>query len=104
MELRAIRNNILVTNMNFHERKTASGIVLLGDDQKMSGVRPRWAKVIAVGPEQNDIQVGQYVLIEHGRWTRGVDFEGEVVRRVDNDDILLISDEEQYDDTLGQSD
>ena len=71
---------------------------------KNSGIRPRWAKVYAVGPEQKDIQVGQYILISHGRWTRGIkiqDIEGvKTIRKVDNNDILLISDEPVLDETL----
>ena len=71
---------------------------------KSSGIRPRWGKVYAIGPEQKDIQVGQYILISHGRWTRGIkidDGTGEkVIRKVDNKDILLISDEPVNDSTM----
>jgi hypothetical protein len=37
------------------------------------GIVPRWARVYSVGPEQEDIKVGQYVLVSHGRWTRGIE-------------------------------
>jgi hypothetical protein len=61
-----------------------------------------------VGPEQQDIQVGQWVLVSHGRWTRGVKIEdttGEVtIRRIDPNDILLLSDTQpQGDDTIGDA-
>lgn len=92
-----VRDHILVEDMNFGERKTRTGIILLGDNGEQRGIRPRWARVYAVGHEQQDVKEGQYVLIAHGRWTRGVDvtYEGKTitVRRVDNNDILLVSDD-----------
>jgi len=97
-EIRTIKDHVLVTDMNFKERKTSSGLYLLGDDGRTAGVRPRWAQVYAIGPEQEDIRVGQWVMVAHGRWTRGVgieDHDGErTIRRIDPNDILLVSDTE----------
>ena len=91
--------------MKFTERVTSAGIVLVSDDGKLHGIHPRWGKVYAVGPEQKDIAVGQYVLIAHGRWTRGVDIKEPAgyftIRKVDNNDILAVSDEEVLDETIG---
>lgn len=102
-ELKPLHDNILVTEMNFKERFTSGGIVVVGDDGKASGIRPRWGKVWAIGPEQTDVKVGQYILVAHGRWTRGVKIEDDtgefVIRRIDNNDILLVSDEPLADDT-----
>jgi len=101
-----IKDSIIVSDMVFDERISHGGIVLMSDDMKSAGIRPRWAKVYAVGPEQVDIKVGQYVLISHGRWTRGVkieDSEGEkTIRKVDYNDILLVSDEPMSDHTMGE--
>jgi co-chaperonin GroES (HSP10) len=100
-----IHKHIIVSDMSFDQRITHSGILLPNDDMKSSGIRPRWGKVYAVGPDQTDVQVGQYVLISHGRWTRGVtieDTEGEkTIRRVDPNDILMVSDEPVFDETMG---
>jgi len=97
-KLQAIKDHVLVADMNFKERLTTSGIYLLSDDGRNAGIRPRWAQVYAVGKEQEDIKVGQWVLVAHGRWTRGVGIEdttGErTIRRIDTNDILLISDTE----------
>lgn len=103
-EIRALNEHVLVTDMHFGERKLGSGIVLLNDDGKGEGIRPRWAQVFAVGPEQTDVRVGQWILVAHGRWTRANEIEigGKVLqlRRVDQNDILLISDEQpNVDDT-----
>lgn len=96
-KLTALRDSVIVSDMEFGERLTHGGLVLLNDDMKTAGIRPRWGKVYAIGPDQKDIQVGQYIYIAHGRWTRGLTIEtaeGDVViRKVDNNDILLVSDE-----------
>ena len=102
--LKPLNDTIIVSDMHFDERISNGGIILINDDMKSSGIRPRWAKVYAIGPEQKDVQVGQYILISHGRWTRGVkidDGSGEkVIRKIDNNDILLVSDEPVNDQTL----
>ena len=106
--IRALHDHVIVRDMSFDVRQLASGIVLLGDDGKTDGIRPRWAQVYAVGPDQQDIQIGQWILVSHGRWTRGVTIEdtaGEVtIRRVDPNDILLVSDSEPTgDDSLSDA-
>jgi hypothetical protein len=92
-----LSNHVIVTDMNFGQRKLSSGVILLGDDGKTDGIRPRWCKVYAIGPEQKDVAVGDWILVEHGRWTRGVevDINGEelTLRRVDPDCIMGVSDE-----------
>jgi len=94
----ALKDHVIVRDMNFSGRTLSSGIVLLSDDLKTSGIRPRWAQVYRTGPEQQDIQEGQWVLVEHGRWTRGakVSVAGEeiIIRRVDPKDIIFVSDQE----------
>lgn len=111
VKLKAVRplyDHVIVSDMAFKERLTNHGILLINDDAKSSGIRPRWGKVYAIGPEQKDVQVGQWIMVAHGRWTRGIKVElpdGEqTLRRVDVNDIMLVSDEEPNDETLGQYD
>jgi len=96
-QLKPLNDVVIVTEMVFTERFTNTGIVLLSDNGKSLGIRPRWGQVYAVGPEQKDVQVGEWVCVAHGRWTRGIDVEDETgkhtLRRVDPKDILLSSDE-----------
>jgi co-chaperonin GroES (HSP10) len=103
-KLKALKDDIIVSDMEFGERISAGGIILRNDDTKSAGIRPRWGKVYAVGPKVKGVQVGQYICISHGRWTRGIkiiDENGEVViRKVDPKDILLVSDEPVNDATL----
>ncbi len=95
---RALRDDVIVEEMAFKERKLASGIILLDDDGKGYGIRPRWGKVYAIGPDQKDVTQGQWIMVDHGRWTRGVKIadgnDETVIRKVDNKDILLVSDED----------
>lgn len=104
--IRALHDHVLVTDMNFKERVTSSGIIIQSTDGKLEGIHARWGRVYAVGKDQKDVKPGQYILVKHGRWTRGTlieDTEGErTIRRVDNADILLVSDEPMTDETLGQ--
>ena len=62
-----IRDNVLVSNMDFDNRTTNTGILLLNDDGKSEGIRPRWGRVWAVGEEQQYVKIGDWVLVEHGR-------------------------------------
>jgi len=97
----------LISDMNFEERLSTGGIVLVKDNGKSSGIRPRWGRVYAVGPEQKDIKIGTWICVEHGRWTRGIDIEDETgkqtLRRVDPKDIMMESDEEPQDVTFSQA-
>lgn len=103
--IRAIKNHIIVTDMNFDEKISNGGILILSGDKKLEGIHPRWARVYAIGPEQKDIRVGQYVCVKHGRWTRGLDIEdptGDLtIRRIDPADILLVSDVPVQDESIG---
>ena len=97
--IKAIKKDIIVTDMAFDSRLSNGGIVLLNDNGKSTGIRPRWGRVYAVGPDQTDVRVGQWICIAHGRWTRGLEVEDEsgkrTIRKIDPKDILLISNEDE---------
>jgi co-chaperonin GroES (HSP10) len=104
-EIRALRDSVLVKDMEFKGRQLSSGIILPSDNGKADGIRPRWGQVYAIGPEQKDVQIGQWICVAHGRWTRGLDIQDDegvkTIRRVDPNDILLVSDEHPgNDDTI----
>ena len=95
--VRPIKDHVLVEDMDFQERTTKGCVILINDDATTSGIRPRWAKVYSIGPEQKDVKVGEWALVDHARWTRGVliqkpDGTEQVVRRIDFKDILGVSD------------
>ena len=103
-QIHPLNDSVIVSDMTFDERFTTSGIVLLSDNGKSTGIRPRWGQVYAVGPEQQDVRVGQWVCVAHGRWTRGIEVEDETgrktLRRVDPNDLLIVSDEQPQDETF----
>ena len=106
-QLHPLRDSVIVGDMTFDERISNGGIVLLSDNGKSTGIRPRWGRVYAVGPEQQDVKVGEWVCVAHGRWTRGLDIEDEngkqTLRRVDPKDILMSSDERPDDMTFSDA-
>ena len=74
--LRPIKNRVIVSDMYFGEQKTKSGLIITADDGKTRGIYPRWGRVHAKGPENNEpYNVGDWILIEHGRWTRSVNID-----------------------------
>lgn len=100
--IKPLRDSVFVTDMEFGEQKTKSGIYIPTDNAKTQGIHPRWGRVWAIGSEQKDVSVGEWICVEHGRWTRTVEVEtesGEVieVRMVDSDAIMMISDEKPTD-------
>ena len=93
-----IKDKVIISDMNFGEMVTSSGIVITSTDAKRSGVIPRWGKVWAVGPDQTDVKVGEWVLMEHGRWSRTIEYEnadGSIteLRLADLAGMMLVSDE-----------
>jgi hypothetical protein len=96
-QIRAIKADVIVTDMVFDERISRGGIIIPNDNGTSLGIRPRWGRVYAVGKDQHDVRVGQWVCVAHGRWTRGLDIEDDAgtkrtIRKIDPKDILLVSD------------
>jgi co-chaperonin GroES (HSP10) len=106
-QLRPLKDSVIVSDMIFDVRISTGGIIIPNDNGKSTGIRPRWGQVYAVGPDQQDVVPGQWVCVEHGRWTRGIDIEDEsgkiTVRRVDPKDIMMVSDQQPDDDTFSSA-
>ena len=95
---RAKGEDVLVTDMHFGEQKTASGLIIGNDDGQTRGIYPRWARVFSKGPDnKDDFEAGDWILVMHGRWTRGIKLEtaeGEIeIRKVELESILAMSKE-----------
>jgi co-chaperonin GroES (HSP10) len=97
-DITPLKKRVLVSDMHFGETRSKGGIILIDDDGSADGIHPRWAKVYAVGKEQDDVTVGQWVMVAHGRWSRALKVKKQgtelEVRMIDENDILLVSDEE----------
>lgn len=110
-QIKALHDAVIVADMEFDTRITQTGLILPNDNGTTLGIRPRWGRVYAVGPKQQDVQVGQWILVAHGRWTRGIDIEDgqlehkRTIRKIDPNDILLVSDslDRPQDDTMSSA-
>jgi hypothetical protein len=106
-QFRAISDSVIVEDMEFDQRITQTGLILPNDNGKSSGIRPRWGRVYATGPEQQDVRVGEWICVAHGRWTRGLDIEDEsgkrTIRKIDPKDILMSADERPNDLTFSDA-
>ncbi len=104
--LRPLHDSVLVCDMDMDEMITSSGIVIRSDDGKAHGVKPRWARVYKVGPDQKDVKEGEWILIEHGRWTRKIKIDdGESIKevqKVETKSILATSEERPNDFYIGE--
>jgi hypothetical protein len=104
--VRAIKNKVLVTDIEQGITQTKGGVIIPDDaggeaagGLKESGIRPRWCKIYSLGPEIDDLKVGEWILVKHARWSRGINVQenGKMVeiRQVDYPEaILLVTDED----------
>jgi co-chaperonin GroES (HSP10) len=99
MKLKALHNKILCHYIQKGQQTLASGIILTNDDGREGGIRPRWMQVYAVGPDVKDIKEGQWVMVEHGRWTHGMTMRDDDNKEftlwgAEEEAVLLVSDNE----------
>jgi co-chaperonin GroES (HSP10) len=94
-KVKAMRNRVIVRDMEHGETRTAGGIIITDDTSVERGIRPRWATVYAIGEGVTEVKVGDRVLISHGRWTRGVSVthkgKSTVIRMVEVESILGVA-------------
>lgn len=93
--IRPIRDKVFVTDLESGAQTTTGGIIIPDDDMTERGVRERWARIHAVGPDVVGLKAGDWVLLKHGRWTNGIDVadgNGETTRiwSVDYPDAVLV--------------
>ena len=97
-DITPLKKRVLVCKMHFGETRSKGGIILIDDDGSEGGIHPRWAEVYAIGNKQEDVKIGQWILVSHGRWSRALKVKKDnvelEVRMIDEDDILLVSDKE----------
>lgn len=90
MAVRAFGDRVLATMIDKPDgyKKTHGGILLNDKDGDVSGIRPRWFKISSIGEKVDFVNEGQYVLVAHGRWSKGIDVDGEKLYLLDNEEIL----------------
>jgi len=89
-----INDHVIVVDMEDEGERVVNGIIIPAEQGIDRGIRARWAKVYAVGPNQEDVKANEWILVEHGRWTRGIKLDdGKIYRKVDAECIFGVSDE-----------
>lgn len=79
-----------ITSDRFNN-STDSGIIINSSDTKQSSIS-RWGHVVEVGPKVSDVKVGDYILIEEGKWTNGFYVDGKRHWKTDEKQIIATSD------------
>jgi co-chaperonin GroES (HSP10) len=95
MKIKAIRNHIIfefldgLNSQNQFTQTTESGIHVAGHFDA-SAKEPRWARILAVGPDvDDDLRAPNCeILIENLRWTEGVVYQGKKYWRTDENQVL----------------
>lgn len=99
---RPMRGKVFVTALEEGVRLTKGGLLLPDDNGSINGIRPRWGQVHSIGDGVEGVNVGDWVLVKHGRWTQrisleingedvdlwGVEYPGSVELKTDNDPRL----------------
>jgi co-chaperonin GroES (HSP10) len=104
--VKAIGDKVLVSDVHFGDQVTKGGIIIANDNGKTRGIYPRWGQVFSKGPDnKEEYSVGDWILIEHGRWTRGISIETDSgtaeIRMVENKSILAMSKEKPNELQIG---
>ena len=94
-DITPIHDRVLVSDMDFGEQKTKGGLIIGSDDGHTRGIKPRWCKVVKKGHKnKDDYKEGDWILVEHGRWSRGFSFADKngnekVLRIVEAKSVML---------------
>ena len=106
--IKPLHARVAVTDMEFGEKLSSSGLIIPSTDGKSSGVHPRWGKVHVKGNDNTDeYNVGDWILVEHGRWTRAINVDQEdgstlKVWVIDENGVIGWSNEKPEDVLVGE--
>lgn len=95
--LRPLKNSILfifldeVGQGQFVNQKTKSGVII-PRNFATTGTKPRWGKVLRIGPECKEVVEDDYILIENLRWTEASKVDEQMIWRTTEKDVIGIND------------
>lgn len=72
--IECLPNSLYVENMEYGERTLKNGFIIPTETMDYQGffVRPRWSKVLYKADNIKNINVGDYILMNHGNWSSGI--------------------------------
>lgn len=79
----------------YFRNETEWGFSLVGND--FDAGKPRWGKVVKLGPDVTEVAVDDYILIEPLKWTTAVEFDGLKLWRTSEDFVAIVSTEKPKD-------
>lgn len=70
-KINCLPDSLYVEKIEYGEKKTKKGIILPTETMDKYGtfVRPRWAKVKYKAENITNIDIGDWILINHGHWS-----------------------------------
>lgn len=80
---------------DFGIKQTKGGLLIHDKDGSVDSIKPRWFQITHVGPDNLDVEVGDHVLVSHGRWSRGFELDKTANTKyyqLDVNEMLLKSD------------
>lgn len=98
MTLCPLRDNFIFEFVNdtaegLFIEKSKMGLILTNQDVLSQGQYARWGKVVSVGPDVKDFTVGDFVLIDSGKWTKGFMFGETKLWKSDAKQVSALGDE-----------
>lgn len=64
-------NSMYVKIIEYGDRKSRGGLYLMKEQMDYEGhfAHPRWAQVVYKADNIKDIEIGDYIALDHGHWT-----------------------------------
>lgn len=97
------KDNVFCTHGEFDDTVLDSGIIVKSNHNTSEGIVPRWFRVFEIGPSVTSVDVGDWVLVKHGRWSDPFTVQDdrlqpdEKIWKVELESILAVSDSKPND-------
>lgn len=91
------KKTIVATHMDTDGERVHKGIIIPAEGSTSRGIHARWCKIFKIGSEVTDVKEGQWVYVEHGRWTYAIDIKDETGEKMnvwvlDPEAIMVVAD------------
>lgn len=94
--LKPVKNSVIFAFLDAVHKgrfiETSASGIYIGRSQhgKDDAQAPRWARVLAVGPDVVGIKTTDIILIEPNQWTFGTELDEITIWRTTDDKVLLV--------------